>query len=87
VNRPGDQYDREADRVADHVMRMTEMFTMQRHLQSPEAVNILQRKCSEREENEETQIQVARKGPVQKSFNSSKAMLPTTGILVWRSSV
>ncbi|HEV3037647.1 MAG TPA: DUF4157 domain-containing protein [Candidatus Angelobacter sp.] len=51
VNQPGDQYEQEADRVADQVIRMPESATMQR-----QAPNILQRKCAKCEE-EKNQLQ------------------------------
>ncbi len=52
VNQPGDIYEQEADRVADQVMRMTDVENLQT---KPSPINI-QRKCKECEE-EEKQLQ------------------------------
>ena len=52
VNQPGDQYEQEADRVADHVMRMTAPPDIQRKCSSCEEEDNLQRKCAECEEEE-----------------------------------
>lgn len=50
VNQPGDQYEQEADRVADQVMRMTAPPAIQRQCASCEEQEKLQRKCAEEEE-------------------------------------
>lgn len=52
VNQPGDQYEQEADRVADHVMRMTAPPAIQRKCSSCAEEDELQRKCAECEEQE-----------------------------------
>lgn len=52
VNQPGDPFEREADRVADQVMRMTEPSAMQRQCNSCAEEHKLQRKCAECEEEE-----------------------------------
>ena len=51
VNRPGDSFEQEADRVADHVMSMTTAPIVQRSCSSPSEHN-LQRKCAECEKEE-----------------------------------
>jgi hypothetical protein len=45
VNRPGDRYEQEADRVADQVMRMPDPATAQTHSSPSLAARVLQRKC------------------------------------------
>jgi hypothetical protein len=50
VNQPGDQYEQEADRVADQVMRMTS--PVQRNSSACQAEDQVQRKCAECEEEE-----------------------------------
>lgn len=52
VNQPGDQYEQEADRVADQVMRMADPLSVQRKCSSCEEEEKLQRKCAECEEEE-----------------------------------
>jgi hypothetical protein len=56
VNRPGDQYEQEADRIADQVMRMPDREATQQPSSSGTG-NLLQRKCSECEEEEKNQLQ------------------------------
>jgi hypothetical protein len=55
INRPGDQFEQEADRVADEVMRMPR--TSQRPLSSSASESKLHRKCAECEEEEKNQLQ------------------------------
>ena len=52
VNKPGDEYEQEADRVADQVMRMTAPVSIQRKCSSRAEEEKLQRKCAECEEEE-----------------------------------
>ncbi|HEV3037642.1 MAG TPA: DUF4157 domain-containing protein [Candidatus Angelobacter sp.] len=56
LNQPGDQYEQEAERVAEQVMRMPEPANMQRQAASSGAADTLQRKCTDCEE-EENQLQ------------------------------
>jgi hypothetical protein len=58
VNQPGDEFEQEADRVADHVMRMTAPAAVQRKCTACEQEERLQRKCAEcQEEEKETGLQ------------------------------
>ena len=57
VNEPGDQYEQEADRVAEQVMRMPEAGIPQAK-SSLHAVPVVQRKCAQCEEERETPTQV-----------------------------
>ena len=52
VNQPGDQYEQEADRVADQVMRMTAPAIGQRSCNTCQSEDKLQHKCAECEEEE-----------------------------------
>src|SRR5436305_1751586 len=52
VNKPGDPFEQEADRVADQVMRMPAPATVQRKCSSCAKEENLQRKCAECEEEE-----------------------------------
>ena len=52
VNQPGDQYEQEADRVADQIMRMAAPVTVQRKCSACAEEEKLQRKCAECEEEE-----------------------------------
>jgi len=52
VNQPGDVYEQEADRVADHVMRMSAPVSVQRQCPTCEQEEKLQRKCEHCEEEE-----------------------------------
>lgn len=52
VNQPGDAFEHEADRVADHVMRMTAPAMVQRSCTACHSEDKLQRKCAECEEEE-----------------------------------
>lgn len=53
VNQPGDEFEQEADHVADQVMRMASPPAVQRRCSSCEQENQLQRKCAHCEEEEE----------------------------------
>ena len=55
VNKPGDEYEQEADRVADHVMRMADAPIMQKKCSACEAEK-LQTKCAACEEGEKKEI-------------------------------
>jgi len=57
INQPGDQYEQEADRVADHVMRMTAAPVIQRKCSACEEEGKVQRKCAECEKEEESTVQ------------------------------
>ena len=46
VNQPGDEYEQEADRVADQVMRMASPPAVQKRCSACEQENQLQRKCA-----------------------------------------
>jgi hypothetical protein len=52
VNKPGDHFEQEADRVAHHVMRMTAPSMVQRSCSACQAEDQVQRKCAECEEEE-----------------------------------
>lgn len=52
VNQPGDQYEQEADRVADQVMRMSVPSMVQRSCSACQNEEKVQRKCAECEEEE-----------------------------------
>src|SRR5690242_2764541 len=53
VNKPGDEFEQEADRVADQVMRMTAPApSIQRKCSSCEEEEKVQRKCAECDEEE-----------------------------------
>src|SRR5689334_791139 len=52
VNKPGDIYEQEADRVADQVMRMPAPVAVQRQCATCAQVEKVQRKCAECEEEE-----------------------------------
>src|SRR5436305_11495310 len=54
VNEAGDQYEQEADRVAEQVMRMPEPGILQAK-SSSHAVPVVQRKCAQCEEEEKLQ--------------------------------
>jgi hypothetical protein len=56
VNQPRDQYEREADRVAEHVMSMTAAPVVQRTCTSSMDKYKVQRKCAACEEEEETEL-------------------------------
>jgi hypothetical protein len=59
VNEPGDQYEQEADRVAEQVMRMPEPGVPQPRT-SLHAVSVVQRKCAQCEEEEKLQRKCAK---------------------------
>ena len=55
INQPGDEYDQEADRIADQVMRMELPNALSRPQGSSKPGSVVQRKCAECEEEEKTQ--------------------------------
>ncbi len=64
VNRPGDPFEQEADRVADQVMRMTAPTMVQRTWSACQDEDKVQRKCTECEEEEKkTELQETTAGP------------------------
>ena len=52
ISQPGDQYEQEADRVADQVMRMPDLAPVTLQPGGPPQISRLQRKCAECEEEE-----------------------------------
>src|SRR5215210_6139808 len=63
VNKPGDEYEQEADRIADQVMRMTEPTAV---ASSPTAI---QRKCAACDEDEEVSPGRQTKAAVQQALS------------------
>ncbi len=53
ISQPGDEYEREADRVAEQVMRMPDAASAEPVTgDAPPPISRLQRKCAQREEEE-----------------------------------
>jgi Domain of unknown function (DUF4157) len=63
VNQPGDEYEREADAVADQVMRMADPPSLQRRCTACEQEETMHRKCAECEEEEKLHRQEVGPGP------------------------
>jgi len=57
INEPGDQYEQEADAMADRVMRMSETPVGETVQTSPSPISPVQRKCAECEEEKNVQRQ------------------------------
>src|SRR5689334_17727292 len=55
VSQPGNQYEQEADRVADQVMRMPDQAPVTLQPGGPPQISLLQRKCAECEEEVQRQ--------------------------------
>jgi hypothetical protein len=68
INEPGDEYEREADATAEHVMRMPENKTEQLFFKP--AISSMQRKCAHCEE-EEKQMQRKENSSGEKSADTS----------------
>lgn len=83
VNQPGDEYEREADEVAERVMRMPADSAM---FFRPKPVSSLQRKCAECEKEEEERVQKKEAGSVIQRQETTDApsfdfKLPTPSLL------
>ncbi len=66
IGKPGDKFEKEADDVADRVMRVSETSTLQMHADSNDAqINM---KCAECEEEEKLQMQAMGTGEIETLF-------------------
>lgn len=71
INQPDDEYEKEADAMAEHVMRMTDNENLQQPFFKP-AISFIQRKCAHCEEEEKQQLQrKAADGIIQKQPTTS----------------
>ena len=73
INQPGDQYEQEADAMAERVMRMTQQpqLTTPGKSSDPSAI---QRKCAACEEEEENKVPVMRKAELNSGIEASAGL-------------